>query len=40
MALGFYWDRCDSTVLVAAALLALAFVLGLIAALITVIDIR
>jgi hypothetical protein len=40
LALGFYWDRCDSTVVVAAALLAVALGLALVAGLVTVMDIR
>ncbi|HTV90140.1 MAG TPA: hypothetical protein VME41_14090 [Stellaceae bacterium] len=39
LSLAFYWDRCESTVSGAAALLGVAFLLGLIAALITVLDI-
>jgi hypothetical protein len=40
LSLGFYWDRCDSTIAAAAALLGFAFLIGLVAALITVLDIR
>jgi hypothetical protein len=40
LALGFYWDKSEATINAAAALLALAFILGFVAAFVTVMDIR